>query len=56
MRVKPGHDLGKKFANVFKASSASGNIRVIKFRDDGGGARATSRGRRLVYLASTRSL
>jgi len=24
----------RKFANVFMASSASGNIRVIKFRDD----------------------
>jgi len=33
-RVKPCHDLGKKLANVFKASSASGNIRVLKFRDD----------------------
>ena len=35
LMVTPGHDLGKKFANVFKASPASGNIRVIKFRDDG---------------------
>jgi len=26
----------RKFANVFMASSASRNIRVIKFRDDGG--------------------
>ena len=26
----------RKFAGVFMAPSASGNIRVIKFRDDGG--------------------
>jgi hypothetical protein len=34
--VKPGHDLETKFANVFKAFPASGNIRVIKFGDDRG--------------------
>jgi len=27
--------VGRKFANVFMASSAGGNIGVIKFRDDG---------------------
>ena len=32
----PVMTVGRKFANVFMASSASGNMGVIKFRDDGG--------------------
>jgi len=35
----PAMTLERKFANVFMASSASGNIRVIKFRDDNGAIR-----------------
>ncbi len=31
-RVKPGHDTGAKFTNVFMASFAGGDIRVIKSR------------------------
>jgi hypothetical protein len=41
-RVKPGHDIRAKFANVFMASSAGGNIGVIKLRDDGGSEGAVS--------------
>jgi len=33
----PAMTVERKFSNVFMASSAGGNIRVIKFRDDGGG-------------------
>jgi hypothetical protein len=30
-RVKPGHDVERKFANVFAASSAAKNIGAIRF-------------------------
>jgi hypothetical protein len=36
-RVKPGHDSGAKIRQCFMMPSVSGNIRVIKFRDDGCG-------------------
>ena len=39
----PAMTVERKFANVFMASSASGNIRVIKFRDDAGWLRRYQR-------------
>src|SRR5664279_3241576 len=46
----PAMTLERKFANVFIASSASGNIRVIKFRDDKCGA-SGSRGQSVGQIS-----